>query len=109
MGLLPQVSNHCWRCVGGESCARPPCWSALGRRGFVYEDATASPHGVKRLMLEAGRITLKGTGARLALPPLPLALPLRVQLERKGGGCWEATYGAAIRNDARRFEAVTTP
>ena len=101
--------------AGGESCARPPCWSTLGRRGFAYEDSTASPHGVHRLVLEAAkdgaRITLKGTGERLALPSLPLPLPLRVQLERKGGACWEATYDAAAttRNDARRFEAVATP
>jgi cysteine-rich repeat protein len=92
--------------AGGES------WSGLGR-GLAYEDSTASPHGVKRLVLEAGdreaRITLKGTGQSLALPALPLSLPLRVQLERKGGTCWEATYGTASRNDGRRFEAVATP
>jgi cysteine-rich repeat protein len=99
---------------GGDSCADPPCWGRLGRGGFAYEDSTASPHGVKRLLLEAGgreaRITLKGRGERLQLPPLPLPLPLRVQLERKGGACWEATYGSAgtTRNDARRFEAVAT-
>ena len=101
--------------AGGDSCARPPCWSGLGPRGLAYEDSTASPHGVKRLVLEAGggeaRIALKGTGERLALPPFPLPLPLRVQLERKGGACWEATYGAGgtTRNDARRFESVATP
>jgi cysteine-rich repeat protein len=101
--------------AGGESCARPPCWAGLGRRGFAYEDATAAPHGVKRLVLEAGggeaRIALKGTGERLDLPSLPLPLPLRVQLERKGGACWEATYDAAgtTRNDARRFEAIASP
>jgi hypothetical protein len=99
--------------AAGESCTSPPCWTGLGPRGFAYQDSAASPHGVKRLVLEAGggeaRIALKGTGERLALPTLPLPLPLRVQLERQDGACWEATYGAASRNDARRFEAVATP
>jgi cysteine-rich repeat protein len=101
--------------AGGEACSSPPCWQGLGGRGVAYEDRAASPHGVKRLRLQAGgtdaRIALKGTGGHLSLPDLPLPLPLRVQLERKDGACWDATYGQAgtSRNDARRFEAVAGP
>jgi len=98
--------------AGGQACSSPPCWRGVGERGFAYEDHAASPHGVKRLRLRAGsetRIALKGTGEHLGLPDLPLALPLRVQLERRDGACWDATYGRAETNNPRRFEAVTGP
>ena len=52
-------------------------------------------------------ITLKARGPRLVAPPLPLTLPLRVQLWADGGACWEARYDTAgvTRNDVGGFTA----
>jgi len=35
-----------------------------------------------------------GRGPRFVSPALPLALPLRVQLQAESGACWEARFGA---------------
>ena len=47
------------------------------------------------------------------LPPLPIPLPLIVQLQRVNGSCFEADYGAdgVVRNDPAtgRFKAHGTP
>jgi hypothetical protein len=52
------------------------------------------------------KIIVKGRGKNLALPTLPLNLPLRVQLQADSGACWEATYSEAgvKRNTARGFK-----
>jgi|SRR5437870_5345684 len=51
-------------------------------------------------------ITVKGGGPNLPLPPLPLALPARLQLQQTNGDCWEATYATdgVLRNDATEFQ-----
>lgn len=53
------------------------------------------------------KLALKARGPQLALPALPLALPLRVQLSAEGGACWEARYEAAgvQHHDGVRFKA----
>jgi len=38
-------------------------------------------------------------------PLLPLALPLRVQLQASNGECWEAVYSTSLENDAAGFRA----
>ncbi|MBI3767038.1 MAG: hypothetical protein HY271_00930 [Deltaproteobacteria bacterium] len=49
-------------------------------------------------------LTAKG-GADRAVPPLPIAQPVRVQLVNGAGVCWEATYDPpAIVNDVGRFK-----
>jgi cysteine-rich repeat protein len=99
----------------GDQCGTPPCWRSFGARGFEYADHVASPHGVRRLVLasraDGTKLTLRGSGPNLLAPDRFLPLPLRVQLEREDGACWEATYGASQvrRNDARWFEAVAAP
>ena len=92
-------------------CAHPPCWRRKGPDEFVYRSRPANPFGVELLAVRAGpegrpRATVRARGDRLVLPPLPFALPLRVQLGARDGGCWEATYSAVgvKRNDAQRFK-----
>ena len=53
-----------------------------------------------------GEVQAKAKGANLRLPALPLALPLRVQMQRRGGACWEATYSSVgvVTNDAVQFK-----
>ncbi|MCC6765600.1 MAG: hypothetical protein IT293_13145 [Deltaproteobacteria bacterium] len=90
-------------------CGGRPCWKENGA-GFQYADKTGL-HGVTRLVLKSGaapgkaKILLKGRGANLALPALPLAQPVRVQLLSSTGVCWEAAFSApAIRNQPDQFK-----
>lgn len=90
----------------GGTCGTAPCWKVAGTRGFKYTSRDGAPDGVTKLILGAGgagrsKLLLKAKGADLpALPPTPLALPLRAQLHADDGTCWESTFSAdgALRN-----------
>jgi Lamin Tail Domain len=93
-----------------------PCWvqARAGARVFRYKNTARTPDGVDRVVLKPGddgraRIVLTGKGPHLGLPPLPLALPVRVQLQTVGGQCWEATYSPANarRNDGHVFKGTS--
>ena len=93
-------------------CGGRACWRVTGGQGFRYHDRARTPDGLDRLELRAGpagkaKMRVTGRGEHLALPPLPLALPARVQLHGRDGECWETLFDAAgtTRNDARRFKA----
>lgn len=91
-------------CGAGTDAA---CWTPL-RRGFRYGDRAAANGGLRSIELRSGSrgatIELRGSGAELALPALPLAGPARAQLLGNGGACWESSYSApADRNDAGGF------
>ena len=93
----------------GGRCGGKACWREL-RRGFRYADGDVARGGLQKIFLTAGdgaKVGVKGRGARLAVPSLPLASPVRVQLERTdGAGCWESPLsGAPLRNGAGRFKA----
>jgi hypothetical protein len=86
----------------GGLCGAQPCWTDKPT-GFAFRDK--QPTGDRMLSLKggaAGRTTIafKGSGASVAVPAIPLAQPLTVQLHG-AGACWEATYSApAIANAA---------
>ena len=93
-----------------------PCWTARGSppgdAGFLYVDRDLTPDGLLRADLSPGadgkaRITLKGKGANLGMPALPLPVPLQVQLESSSGACWSARYSSSgiLANDETRFRA----
>ena len=88
------------------SCAGAPCWNSTDRR-LRYRNADLSPDGLSTIVFrigKAGRIVVKGRGANLSLPPLPLTTPVSVQLRRVDGGpCWESTIEAPVVNSATRF------
>jgi hypothetical protein len=94
------------RAPGDASCAGKPCWKATPRR-FRYRNKELTPDGVGTIMLrpgQDGRIIVKGKGANLAMPELPLAVPVAVQLRRTDGGpCWESTIDTPLINTTRRF------
>jgi len=46
-----------------------------------------------------------GPGAALAIPALPLALPLRVQMQASNGACFAATLSSLLQNTPERFRA----
>ncbi|MCC6849632.1 MAG: hypothetical protein IT294_14105 [Deltaproteobacteria bacterium] len=90
-------------------CRERPCWKENGA-GFQYADKTGL-HGVTRLVLKSGaapgkaKVLLKGRGAHLAMPALPFAQPVTVQLRSSTGVCWEAAFSApAIRNQPDQFK-----
>jgi endoglycosylceramidase len=91
----------------GGLCGKHACWRATGT-GFRYLDPAAATDGIRKVVLKAGatgksKIQVRGEGARLGLPALPLAQDpkVTVQLRNDAGTCWEATYGTpARRNDA---------
>lgn len=70
-------------------------------------DPADGPEAVSAKVDDRAKIALKGRGALLVLPPLPLPVPLRVQLSAGGGVCFEARYdaGGVVRNDIQRFDA----
>jgi uncharacterized delta-60 repeat protein len=102
---------------GAGTCVTKPCWSVGGSRipgsvSFKYRDKARAADGLDRIALVPGpdnkaKITLKGKGADLPLPALPLAgtPAVRVQLKNGVGECWEASYSTPIRNSATLFKA----
>jgi len=86
------------------------CWRATAK-GYRYADRDLTPAGVRRIILQSGaagnaKIVVKGQGALLAPPALPIEhLPVRVQLVSSDGVCWEATYGSTVQNLSDRFKA----
>ncbi len=103
------VSSAC--APAGGLCAGRPCWKARGGYGFAYKDKNRTPSGIDRLLLKADaagvpRILLKGRGANLQMPHLPLTLPVKVQMKNTDGTCWQATYSSAQSNGPQKFRAA---
>jgi hypothetical protein len=83
-----------------------PCWKAK-THGFDYKDKDLTPNGLEQLKLKEGlvagkaSIQLKGKGALLDDPTIPLSSPVTVQLFNSDGVCWEAVYSAPfLKNTA---------
>ena len=94
-------------CNGGGpgSCWRPT------RSGFRYADRAGYPDGIVSAKLREGRepgraaIVMRGKGATVDMPVMPLDAPVRVQLKNSAGTCWEAEYGLPSRNAQDEFRA----
>ncbi len=106
--------------AGGGICGGPPCWKALGSRGYAFKDPSASQDGLLRIVLRGHpsaaktKIVWKGKDAALALPALPLdaSAPVSVRvLNSSNGFCWGADFAPSDvrRNDATAFRAVAGP
>jgi cysteine-rich repeat protein len=79
---------------------------------WKYKASDQLPDGKLIVSLKAGDkdgrsvITVNGKGSFLSMIPLPApSLPLRVQLRRSAGPCWESTFTAAQQNTASRLRA----
>jgi hypothetical protein len=49
-------------------------------------------------------VQVQGVGVFIDPPPLPLTLPVTVQVKNtQNGECWEASYSVANKNDAAKF------
>jgi hypothetical protein len=97
----------------GGACRRQPtnsdpsCWKE-SRKGFNYRDDFTSPEGLYTIQLKSGAggraaVKAKAMGEKLKLPALPVALPLRVQLQAANGECWETVHSTARVNDGTRL------
>ena len=99
--------------LGGATCGTKLCWRTLGPVGFKYKNKQGAPANLASLLLRAGgpeqaRIQANPPerGAGAYVPPLPLAMPVRVQLQQDSSGtCWEATYSNALTNSPKAFKA----
>ena len=92
----------------GGVCGTKPCWKA-SHGGFKLAAKAATGDGLTKIILKPGeagkaKISVRGKGANLHLPPLQLDTPVRVQLKRSdGNGCWEGTFSAPATNDSGAF------
>jgi poly(3-hydroxybutyrate) depolymerase len=83
----------------------------LVRTGARYTNKALVPDGIQKIVLKAGgvgraKLGIKGKGATLPMPGLPLVTPVRVQLVRSdSGACWEASYSSAIDSTGTTFKA----
>jgi phospholipase C len=93
------------------TCGTKPCWKASGSVGFKYKDKDGTPDGVTKETLKAGdpghgKVQVKGAGANLQLPTLPLTSPVRVQVRQNSSStCWDATYSTPKTNISSAYKA----
>jgi cysteine-rich repeat protein len=92
------------------TCGTKPCWKEKST-GFTYKDKEATPDGITGLTLKEGlvagkaKISVKGKGANLDTPPLPLAEPVVVQFRASTGVCWETTHSSPPqKNDGLQYK-----
>jgi hypothetical protein len=99
------------RAPADGTCGTKPCWKATGSTGFKYVDKDGTPDGVTKETLKAGapghgKVQVKGSGANLQLPTLPLTTPVRVQARQSSSStCWEATFSTPSTNTSTQFKA----
>jgi hypothetical protein len=103
----------------GGTCGTKPCWNRTASSKLIYTDKQLDPDGLLKVVLKPGpaagkaKITVKGKGANLGMPALPLTTPVRMQILRHVGqfpiGCWDASFSASTRNDAEQFSARSDP
>jgi len=95
-------------------CAHPPCWRAGTNGKLTYRSTPPNAAGLSSLQMRPGaagraRVRVKGIDLLGGPATLPSPLPLRVQVQVRGGACVEAVHSAAgmRRNDARRFQGAS--
>ena len=99
----------------GGTCGSRPCWKQIGRvppKGFKYKDRDGLPDDLDGITIRAGgagaaKLTLKGKGDNVPLPPLgpTLVLPLKAQLQSENGQCFEGTFSTPLVNTTLDFRA----
>jgi cysteine-rich repeat protein len=98
---------------GDAARGRHRSWRSLGDGRIAFTGPARHP--LRRLRLgtdRAGRTTIHAHARGALLPDgqPPVPLPLAVQLQDRGGACWEATYVPAgvRRNGPRRVRGVAS-
>jgi hypothetical protein len=115
--LLAALAPAAGQCFGVHPNLSLPCWSAsqAGLKRLLYNDRNTvtglTPDGIGEIKLAegtAGRasLRLKGRGAPLALPAMPLSPPVELQLlNLETNVCWRARFSAPATNLPQRFVA----
>ncbi|HJQ85531.1 MAG TPA: DUF4215 domain-containing protein [Candidatus Binatia bacterium] len=88
----------------GGTCGARPCWSEKDT-SFTYKNKTLAPNGISQLSLKEGlvpekaSIKLKGKKGLLEIPNdlSNLSSPVRGQIRRPGGPCWETVFTAPFK------------
>jgi len=85
--------------------------------GYLYANKQRTPLGLVKTTLKPGidgkaKLAVNGKGDRLLVPPAqaqPLSVPLRVQLQRRDGGCWESTFSTTgiKKNEIGLFKGIS--
>lgn len=95
---------------GGSTCGTRPCWSE-NRKGFKFNDRSASHGGLRNLAIAAGdsgktKLGIKAAGIHLDTPSLPVgAAALTLQLINDDGLCLGATMSQPFtKNDGVLFK-----
>lgn len=91
-----------------DPCGKKSCWKPTGKTGFQYTAPTSD--ALRKVILKSGadgkakvRVTAKADD--LAIPALPIALPIRAQVQAENGQCWESAFFplGVKKNDAKLF------
>ena len=102
----------------GGTCDGKPCWKPLGpskaRNGWKYADKNRENDGVGVLVVKSGAAGKSSASLTAGGPGLPvgsfaaLPLPVRVQLQARGGACFETTFTSSDvkKNAAGSFKAA---
>ncbi len=95
----------------GAMCKGKSCWREVPN-GFRYNDGQVQYGGIRNIVLRGGnvsRVTVKGKGPSLLVPPLPLVQgsTVTVQLRRSDSNtsCWGTNYTTNVRNQTTTFKA----
>lgn len=85
-------------------------WKAFSR-GYRYRDKTLSTGGLESITLTQGAagkssISVRGKGAPLSLPGLPLSKQPNVTIQLMSpNACWTSTFSLPVENSLARFKA----
>jgi len=99
----------------GGICGTEACWESHSEV-LRYTDPEHTPDGIRRVVLRSarrgGRIILRASGDLLAnrpfgIPSLPLALPVRAQVQARDTSCFDVEFTTAAANTSTRFTAKT--
>ena len=97
--------------AAGGLCHSAPCWRPnSGDEGWRYKNSDTGPSGIQTVKLKPGghgqaNIRIKGKGASLDLPLLPLFPEVLVQARSAAGTCWESTFTTPVISSSTRFKA----
>jgi len=100
----PQPRLHARAPAGGICAGIYPCWKEPFPERLDYSDRDADPDGLRLVRLSAGpegkaRIQVRGKGANLDMPALPLVPPVTVQLQASNDECWKAEYEEFVKKN----------
>jgi len=96
----------------GGICGKKTCWKPT-KRGFSYANKALVPDGIQQFVLSDGavagkaKIVAKGKGVNVDMPPLPLVVPVRVQLKNTAGVCWETEFSMPSKNESTQLKAMS--